>query len=254
MGVKTSKEVDSFVTGLDPNHSELDVLLEEFAPMIRMIAQRLAYRMSSSLDLEDLIHSGVIGLMKALDRYDPSINARFKTYAEFRIRGAMLDEIRALDWIPRSVHEKTKKLRKVCDAFTNERGRPPTEEELISELNMTQETFDEFLYQTRSATLLSLDDLGIKDGVEWRFIEVMADPNSEDPLLALLSQGDQERLTQAIEGLSKKERLVVSLYYHEELTMKEIGRVLGVSESRVCQLHTRSIMKLKGMLVDKSSQ
>lgn len=246
--MKTTKEAESYVTSETLKPSEMDALLEEFAPMIRMIAQRLAFRLPSSLDIDDLIHAGVIGLMNALDRYDPSINTRFKTYAEFRIRGAMLDEIRTLDWIPRSVHDKTKKLRRTCEEFTKKKGRPPREEELIEALEMDQKTFDEFLYQARGVTLLSLDDLGVKDGVEWRLIEAMADPNGKDPLLSLLSLDDKERLVRAIERLTKKEQMVVSLYYDEELTMKEIGLVLKVSESRVCQLHSKAILKLKGIL------
>lgn len=246
--MKTAKEAKVYRPNPSPGQTEMDALLEDFAPMIRIIAQRLVFRLPSSLDIDDLIHSGVIGLMNALDRYDPKINARFKTYAEFRIRGAMLDEIRMLDWVPRSVHDKSKKLRKASDDFIKKMGRPPTEEELIEALDMDQETFDEFLYQARGATLLSLDDLGIKDGVEWRLIEAMADPNGEDPLLSVLSLDDKNRLIRAIEGLNQKEQLVVSLYYHEELTLKEIGVVLSVSESRICQLHTKAMMKLKGIL------
>ncbi len=246
--MKTAKEAKPEVIKEKPDDLQMDTLLEEFAPMIRMIAQRLAYRLPSSLDVEDLIHSGVIGLMKALERYDPSINARFKTYAEFRIRGAMLDEIRTLDWVPRSVHDKTKKLKKASDEIVKIKGRPPTEEELIEALEMDQAVFDDFVFQARGATLLSLDDLGIKDGGEWRLIEAMADPNSEDPLLFLLSQNARDRMIEAIEHLNKKEQMVVSLYYDEELTMKEIGLVLKVSESRVCQLHSRAMLKLKGVL------
>lgn len=246
--MKTTNEAKSYQCDSPSTQTDMDALLEDFAPMIRMIAQRLVFRLPSSLDLDDLFHSGVLGLMNALERYDPKINTRFKTYAEFRIRGAMLDEIRTLDWVPRSVHDKTKKLRKTSDDFIKKMGRPPNEEELIAALDMDQETFDQFLYQARGATLLSLDDLGIKDGIEWRLIEAMVDPNSEDPLLSLLSGDDKDRLIRAIEGLNKKEQLVVSLYYDEELTMKEIGTVLNVSESRVCQLHTKAIMKLKGVL------
>ncbi len=246
--MKLSKEKDSGTIEKPTNQSEMDVLVREYAPMIRMIAQRLVFRLPSSLDIDDLIHSGVIGLMKALERYDPTINARFKTYAEFRIRGAMLDEIRTLDWVPRSVHDKTKRLKQACDELIKLKGRPPSEEELIEVLEMDQESFDEFLFKARGATLLSLDDMGVKDGAEWRFIEAMADPDSEDPLLSLLSQDDRDRLIQAIEQLNKKEQMVISLYYDEELTMKEIGLVLKVSESRVCQLHSRAILKLKGLL------
>ena len=235
-------------TELVPEQEKTDALLAEFAPMIRAIAQRLAFRLPPSLDVEDLIHSGVIGLMSALDRYDPSMNARFRTYAEFRIRGAMLDEIRAHDWVPRSVHDKAARLRKVCDAFIKERGRPPTEAELMAGLKMEQEAFDRFIHQASGATLLSLEDLGIKSGSEWALVETLADPNSEDPLLSLLLHDDRDRLVAAIEGLPGKERLVIALYYHEELTMKEIGSVLRVTESRVCQLHAKAILRLKGML------
>ncbi|MFQ5587601.1 MAG: sigma-70 family RNA polymerase sigma factor [Nitrospiria bacterium] len=246
--MKSVKPASSPIAEKAPKDSGMDALLEEFAPMIRMIAQRLVFRLPSALDIEDLIHSGVIGLMNALERYDPSINARFKTYAEFRIRGAMLDEIRTLDWIPRSVHDKTKKLRQVCDDIVKREGRPPREEELVAALEMDQKTFDAFLFQARGVTLLSLDDLGIKDGAEWRLIESMADPNSENPLLSLLAHDDRDRLIEAIEGLNQKEQMVISLYYDEELTMKEIGLVLKVSESRVCQIHSRAILKLKGFL------
>ncbi len=236
-------------TSLDK--SKTAELLAEFAPMIRLIAQRLAFRLPPSLDVEDLIHAGVIGFMGAFERYDPSITARFKTYAEFRIRGAMLDEIRALNWIPRSVHDKATKLRKACENLIKQKGRPPTEDELIEVLHMTQEEFDTFLYRASGATLLSLEDLGIKGGAEWRFIESMADPRSENPLLSLLTHDNRARLIEAIDALPKKERLVVSLYYDDELTMKEIGKLLKITESRVCQLHTKAIMKLKGMLGDK---
>ncbi len=245
--------IQSEDNGLMPlDKSKMSEILEEFAPMIRFIAQRLAFRLPPSLDVEDLTHAGVIGFMDAFERYDPSISARFKTYAEFRIRGAMLDEIRALNWIPRSVHDKASKLRKACEAFIKENGQPPTEEELTEALGMSQEEFDTFLYQASGATLLSLDDLGIKDGAEWQFIESMADPKSENPLLSLLTQDDRDRLLKAIDILPKKERLVVSLYYDEELTMKEIGRTLKVTESRVCQIHAKAIMRLKKMMSTKN--
>ncbi|MFQ5597167.1 MAG: sigma-70 family RNA polymerase sigma factor [Nitrospiria bacterium] len=236
---------------LETDKVDLSKLLEEFAPMIRHIAQRLSYRLPPSLDVEDLIHAGVIGFMDAFDRYDPSINSRFKTYAEFRIRGAMLDEIRALNWVPRSVREKATLLRNTCDAFIKKKGRPPTENELIESLKMNQDEFDIFLFQARGATLLSLEDIGVKGGAEWQFIETMADPKSENPLISLLAHDDRDRLIEAIEALPKKERLVISLYYDEELTMKEIGRVLKVTESRVCQLHAKAILKLKGMFGER---
>lgn len=228
--------------------TKTDEILKEFAPMIRLIAQRLSFRLPPSLDIDDLTHAGVIGFLDALDRYDPSRKARFKTYAEFRIRGAMLDEIRSLDWVPRSVHDKTTRLRKVCEDFVKKHQRPPTEKELIQSLEMTQDEFDVFLLKASGTTLLSLEDLGIKDGSEGEYVATMADPKSQDPLKALLSHSNRNRLITAIEKLPEKERLVVSLYYHEELTMKEIGRVMSLTESRICQLHARAILKLKGVL------
>ncbi len=216
--------------------------------MIRLIAQRLSFRLPPSLDVDDLTHAGVIGFLDALRRYDSSRKARFKTYAEFRIRGAMLDEIRALDWVPRSVHDKTTRLRKVCETFVKKHQRPPTEKELIEALEMTQDEFDVFLLKASGTTLLSLEDLGVKESSEGEYVEAMADPTSEDPLESLVSHSNRKHLISAIENLPEKERLVVSLYYHEELTMKEIGLVMALTESRICQLHARAILKLKGVL------
>ncbi len=184
----------------------------------------------------------------SLDRYDPSRKARFKTYAEFRIRGAMLDEIRSLDWVPRSVHDKSTRLRKECEAFIKKHQRPPSEKELTPALEMTQDEFDVFLLKASGTTLLSLEDLGIKEGAEGDYVATMADPKSQDPLKALMSHSNRDRLIAAITKLPKKERLVVSLYYHEELTMKEIGAVMSLTESRICQLHAKAILKLKGVL------
>ncbi|MFQ5543910.1 MAG: FliA/WhiG family RNA polymerase sigma factor [Nitrospiria bacterium] len=230
------------------NQPGVDALLVEFAPMIRMVAHRLAFRLPPTLDVEDLVHAGIIGLMDALDRYDPTNNTRFRTYAEFRIRGAMLDEIRSLDWIPRSVHEKTVKLRKTSQKLLVDLGRPPSEDELREALGMDQEAFDNFLLQASATTLLSLEELGVREGSEWNFIESMADPDTADPLLALLSETDKNKLIKAIEALPKKERLVISLYYDEELTMKEVGQIMKVSESRICQIHTKAILRLKGII------
>ncbi len=225
-----------------------DEILKQFAPMIRLIAQRLSFRLPPSLDIDDLTHAGVIGFLDALDRYDPSRKARFKTYAEFRIRGAMLDEIRSLDWVPRSVHDKSTRLRKECEAFIKKHQRPPSEKELTQALEMTPDEFDIFLLKASGITLLSLEDLGIKEGAEGDYVATMADPKSQDPLKALMSHSNRNSLIAAITKLPKKERLVVSLYYHEELTMKEIGAVMSLTESRICQLHAKAILKLKGVL------
>ncbi len=205
------------------NTEAAEKLISEFAPMIRYLAQRLSFRLPPSLDVEDLMHAGVIGLMDAIGKYDPSREAQFRTYAEFRIRGAMLDEIRSLDWIPRSVREKISLFQKTCDQLVKNLGRAPTEEEIAAALQMD----------------------------ERRFIESLADIHAENPLLSLLARGLREKLVQAIDQLPQKERQVISLYYFDELTMKEIGQVLKVTESRVCKLHAQAIARLKGALADK---
>jgi len=226
-------------------------LISEFAPIIRYLAQRLAFRLPPSLDVEDLIHAGVIGLMDAIGKYDPTREARFRTYAEFRIRGAMLDEIRSLDWIPRSVREKITLFQKTTDQLSKGLGRAPSEEEIAAALQMDAAQYEAFLFQAKGISLLHLEDMGLEEGDPRRFIESLADLNAENPLLCLLARGLRERLIEAIDRLPQKERQVISLYYFDELTMKEIGQVLKVTESRVCQLHAQAIARLKGALAEK---
>ncbi len=237
---------DGAKSGMDLAQREKVVL--EFAPVIRHMAHRLSFRLPPALDVEDLIHAGVIGLMDAMEKYDSTRDVRFKTYAEFRMRGAMLDEIRSLDWVPRSVHEKNGMLRTAREALEKRLGRAATSEEVAQEMNLTPEAFATLLDQAKAAVLLSLDDLGVQDGEEYSLIESIADTQAENPLLSLLSQGAREGLVAAINRLPPRERQIIALYYHEDLTMKEIGLVLGVTESRVCQLHTQAISRLKGAL------
>jgi RNA polymerase sigma factor for flagellar operon FliA len=223
---------------------EYEKWVTEFAPMIRLLAHRFSFRLPPYLDVDDLIHAGVIGLIDAIGKYDPTREARFKTYAEFRIRGAMLDEIRSLDWIPRSVHDKISLFQKTYDQLSKTLGRIPEEEELAASLSMNKEQYDKFLSQAKGATLLHMEDLGLSE--ETTFDAV--DPTAEDPFSALMEQDTREELFEAIRSLPEKERMVVSLYYGEELTMKEVGKTLNITESRVCQLHTQAILRLKGML------
>lgn len=225
-----------------------DKMIEEYAPVVRYLAQRLVFRLPPHLDLEDLIQAGIIGLMDAIVKYDASREAQFKTYAEFRIRGAMLDEIRALNWVPRSVREKVVLLQNTIGELEKKLKRHPSEEEMAAALEMSLGEFEAFLSQAKATTLLRLDDLGLKEGEERNLFDSLADAQAEDPLILLLSQDTRETLIAAIRNLPKKEQLVVSLYYENELNMKEIGKVLSVTESRVCQLHTQAILRLKNRL------
>lgn len=223
-------------------------LIKEFTHVIRSMAHRLAFRLPAYLDAEDLVSVGIIGLMDAMEKYDPAREAKFKTYAEFRIRGAMLDEIRSMDWIPRSVHERITLLQKTYTELLNRHGRPPTEEEVAAELKMSLQELDDFLTRSRGAVVVSLDDLGVQDQEGNKILAMLTDPSQPDPLASLVHERERQVLGQAIQELAEKERLVLTLYYFEELTMKEIGQILKVTESRVCQIHSKAILHLKARL------
>jgi RNA polymerase sigma factor for flagellar operon FliA len=186
--------------------------------------------------------------MDAMTKYDPTREAKFKTYAEFRIRGAMLDEIRSMDWIPRSVHERVALLQKTNMDLLNRYGRPPTDAEVAAELNMSVDALDEFLCRARGAVLISLDDLGLQEPDGHKILKVLADTQHPDPLASVINDRQRELLARAINELPDKERMVLTLYYFEELTMKEIGQILRVTESRVCQIHTKAVLHLKTKL------
>lgn len=233
-----------------PVNATRDKLIVEYAPLIKYIAQKIAARLPANIELDDLISSGVIGLMDAIDKYDSSRDNKFKTYAEFRIRGAILDELRAQDWVPRSVREKAKQLERVYSKIEQVKGRHATDEEVCTELGLSQEEFHDMLNQVRSVSLLSYDDISSFSKSDKRTLHGYgegggrsANPFSEINVAAL-----KKLIAEAIRDLPEKQRLVLSLYYYEDLNLKEIGRVLDVTESRVSQLHTQAILRLKGKL------
>jgi RNA polymerase sigma factor FliA len=223
-------------------------LIKEFAHVIRAMAHRLAFRLPAYLDAEDLISVGTIGLMDAMDKYDPTREAKFKTYAEFRIRGAMLDEIRSMDWIPRSVHERIGLLQRTLTGLMSRLGRPPRDEEVAAELKMSLEELDDFASRARGAVMISIDDLCLYEHDGHQAVKVLTDTHTPDPLSTLVNERERKLIGGAIQLLPEKERLVLTLYYYEELTMKEIGNLLKVTESRVCQIHTKAILRLKAQL------
>lgn len=223
-------------------------VIREFAPVIKAIAHRLSFRLPAHLDADDLISVGIIGLMDAMTRYDPTREAKFKTYAEFRIRGAMLDEMRSMDWIPRSVHEHLSAFERAKTDLLSKLGRPPTDEELAGALNVPVSELSDYLSRAQGAVLISLDDLGVQETDGRKILRLLIDTHHPDPLATVVTERRRARLAGAIDQLPKKERLVLILYYCEELTMKEIGKILTVTESRVCQLHTKAILSLKALL------
>lgn len=233
-----------------PHNSTRDRLVKEYAPLIKYIAQKIAARLPANIELDDLMSSGVIGLIDAMDKYDATRDNKFKTYAEFRIRGAILDELRAQDWVPRSIREKAKILERCYSKIEHEKGRQATDEEVCSELGLTQNDFHDLLNQVRSVNLLSYDDVSHFSKSDKRILHGGGEggPRAATPFNEVNVAYIKKLIAEAIQDLPEKQRLVLSLYYYEDLNLKEIGRVLEVTESRVSQLHTQAIIRLKSRL------
>lgn len=222
------------------------LLIETHLPQVRFIAERLAAKLPPSIDKDDLIGAGLLGLLDAVDRYDPSRGVLFKTYAELRVRGAMLDSLRDLDWAPRSVRARAREVEAVCREIEQEQGRAAEEEEVAAALGISLPDFHALLGELNGLTVTGLDtDDENELGVSHRQIP---DDAARTPL-ALYERAEVcDRLTAVIDRLPERDRQVIALYYVEELTMKEIGRLLDVTESRVSQIHTQAVIRLRAAL------
>ncbi len=229
---------------------DMEGVILEYAPLIKYIAYRIAVRLPPYIDINDLISSGIIGLMDAIEKYDPSRGAKFRTYAEFRIKGAMLDELRSLDWIPRSVRQKASELENVYFKLEQRLGRAAYDEEVADALNIDMDEYFNILKKASPIPIFSFDDLwdGDKGGEKKNSLDCLADSKDSDPQTSLKLNEIKNIIARAIDGLPEQERIMVSLYYYEELTMKEIGEVLGITESRISQIHTKAVLRLRGKL------
>jgi RNA polymerase sigma factor for flagellar operon FliA len=227
----------------------------EYAPLVRHIANRLAARLPANLDRDDLVQAGMIGLLDAIEKYDSGREAQFRTYAEFRIKGAMLDDLRAADWVPRSVREYADLIGKAHTELASRLGHSPGEEEIASHLGMTLDDYHDLLTKARAVNLLSIEDLapGGAEGDPGHIFDVIEDPYATSPLDSLSLRTLKHRLVLAIQALPEKEQLVLSLYYDEGLNLKEIGEVMGITESRVSQIRTQAIMRLRTQVRDLTS-
>lgn len=223
-------------------------LILEHAPLIKYIAHRIALRVPPHIEVQDLIDAGVVGLIDAIEKYDPSKDVKFKTYAEFRIRGAIFDELRSLDWVPRSIRKMINKLEETYLTLEQRLGRPATDEEVAEEMDLQVEDFYQILRQASGVSLTSIDQTLNIDNSSKTVLEVLEDSPDKNPLGQYSINEMKELVAKAINNLPEKERLVISLYYYEELTMKEIGKVLNLTESRVSQIHTKTILRLRGRL------
>ena len=220
-------------------------LIEEHAPLVKKIALHLLARLPSSVQLEDLMQAGMIGLLEASQRYATGKGATFATYAGIRIRGAMVDEIRKGDWVPRSVHRNSRRISKAIKSVEDREGREAQDVEVAAELEMTLANYHSSLADTNSGRLFSIDELNESGDLPIEYSET-----NDNPLHDVSESAFQSSLAAAIETLPEREKLVLSLYYQEELNLKEIGAVLNVSESRVSQIHSQAALRLRSRLAD----
>ncbi len=227
-----------------------DELILEHLPQIKYIAQRISAKLPSHVELNDLVSAGILGLLDAIEKFDPNRGVKFKTYAELRIKGAILDSLRNLDWAPRSLRKKSKDLERVYRDLEQRLGRPATDKEVCEEMEISLDEFYELVDQIKGLNLGSFQDMASQDEDKNSepLVKYVPDAPQMDPFFVFHKSEVQSILSTAIDTLPKKERLVVSLYYFDELTMKEIGKVLGVNESRVSQLHTKAMLRLRTKL------
>lgn len=224
-------------------------LMEENIHLVKIIAYQVAVNLPPHIDVSDLISAGTIGLLEAIDRFDPGKGVQFNTYASIRIRGAIMDELRSMDWMTRSMRDKSNQLEKAYVEIEKKTGRPAETEEVAKFLEISTDELYEILSQVSAMSVLNLEDMGINHNDEGMdILECIKDPEGKDPMTIVKFNELKARIAEAVETLPEKEKLIISLYYYEELTLKEIGKVLDITESRVCQLHSQTMLRLKTKL------
>ena len=227
--------------------------LMDYLPLVKFIAGRIAMGVPRSVELDDLISAGVVGLIEAFNSFDAEKGVKFESYASIRVRGAILDELRAVDWAPRSTRAKSREMERAIAVLENRLGRSPTEPEIAESLGIPLDDLHHLMDDISCTTLLSLDDLtyGSDDEKPVSLIDTLGMPGQSDALSDLEREEMKGLLVEAIGLLSEQERLVIALYYYEELTLKEIGQVMELSESRVSQIHTKAVLSLRAKLRTK---
>jgi RNA polymerase sigma factor FliA len=229
-------------------------LVVAYSPLVKFIAGRMASGLPSHVEETDLISYGLLGLIGAIERFDPDREIKFETFAVARVKGAIIDELRSLDWVPRSVRARARDVEKAHAELEAELQRAPTDEEMAARLHIGVDEFNEALLEIANSSVLALDDLWTfadpeGSGGAISVLDTIHDPNAVDPETEAQDSELKDRLADAIESLPERERLVVALYYYETLTLREIGEVLGVTESRVSQLHTKAVLALRSRFV-----
>ena len=235
----------------DGSDKAREQLVVAYSPLVKYVAGRMSSGLPAHVEEADLISYGLLGLINAIERFDLTREIKFETYAITRIKGAIIDELRALDWVPRSVRARAREIEKAHAKLEHQLHRTPTDEEMARELKISTAEFQEALVKISTSTVVALDELwAVSDssGDAVSLLDTLQDPDAPDPE-ALLAQSEvKDRLADAIAALPEREKLVIALYYYENLTLREIGEVLGVTESRISQLHTKAVLRLKSRL------
>ncbi|HVD11474.1 MAG TPA: RNA polymerase sigma factor WhiG [Gaiellaceae bacterium] len=227
-----------------------DRLILTYAPLVKYVAGRLGSGLPAHVEEGDLVSYGLLGLIGAIERFDPERDIKFETYAISRIKGSIIDELRSMDWVPRSVRARARDIERAIAELERKMMRAPNDEEIAGKLGITEEEFQESLLEISRSSIAALDELWTSSvsGDPVALIDTLEDPDAPEPQAAMSQTELREALGEAIARLPEREKLVVTLYYYEELTLREIGEVLGVTESRVSQLHTKAILRLKARL------
>jgi len=228
-----------------------DRLILTYAPLVKYVAGRLGSGLPAHVDEGDLVSYGLLGLIAAIERYDPDRDVKFETYAIARIKGSILDELRAMDWVPRSVRSRAREIERAMSELEAKLGRAPTDEEIASKVGISKDELEESLTDIGRSSIAALDELWTisgSGGDQIALIDTIEDTTLPEPQSAFAHTEMREAVADAISRLPEREKLVITLYYYEDLTLREIGEVLGVTESRVSQLHTKAILRLKARL------
>ena len=233
-----------------------DRLILTYAPLVKYVAGRLGSGLPAHVDEGDLVSYGLLGLIGAIERYDPSRDIKFETYAIARIKGAIIDELRALDWVPRSVRSRAREIERAIGELEAKTGIAPTDEQIAAKIGISVDELEESLADISRSSIAALDELWSVsgEGDQISLMDTLEDESGPKPEAALDQTEMREALADAIARLPEREKLVVTLYYYEELTLREIGEVLGVTESRISQLHTKAILRLKARLAGATAR
>lgn len=248
----TDDEVGMLWSRYEAEHdaSVRDALIVHYAPLVKYVASRVAVGLPQNVEQADLVSYGMFGLIDAIDKFEPGRGFKFETYAISRIKGAILDELRSIDWVPRSVRAKARSIEKAFAKLEARHGRTPTDSEVAAELGWSDAQFQQTLGQISLVGLAALDEILVAGGERGEMLtlgDTIAD-GSHGPMGAFEVAELRQLLGQAINGMPEREKIVLTLYYYESLTLQEIGRVLGVTESRVCQIHTKAVLQLRNRL------